>query len=491
MLRLVTAVEAGGLQVAAVDLVPLALIRPLARTVPDLARRRAGVDAGRRGGVALAERRVGAEGIVSFGGGVTAIAVHEGRRSPVRARARHAAAASSPTRSRPELDLPPETAEALKRQLGGDRATTSSSPAPAARSSGPLSVLLDEVRSSIDYYRNQPGSSPLLPHRRHRWRRAAPGLERAPVGARRRAGRARLVRASSSRSATSASPTTSCRGSSRIFPPRSGSRSAAPASARSSTCCRGTRASARRSRGRTQIAPGAVAAAAAFVVLLGGVTFLAHQSVSKREVAARGRDGAGRRRLRRSSPRCSRSSTARTRSTRSRSNMQTLLADRRRVADDDQPHHRDSCPPGITLTSFTGSVDAAGARVAVAPAAGRRRPTPAGSEHGHDVPPTTVPLRRRRRRSPARSRSRARRRDYPTLASVDRRDGQGARDRRRLRDECAGGRRRPVATAADSPSPRPRCRRRPRKSDRLTKYVKAASNEDQEHRRRRSRSQCS
>ena len=37
VLRLVQAVEAGGLQVSAVDLVPLALIRPLARAVPDLA----------------------------------------------------------------------------------------------------------------------------------------------------------------------------------------------------------------------------------------------------------------------------------------------------------------------------------------------------------------------------------------------------------------------------------------------------------------------
>ena len=55
---------------------------------------------------------------------------------------------------------PPETAEALKRALAN--------PAPdemvtRARTSidRPLSVLLDEVRSSIDYYRNQPGSAQL------------------------------------------------------------------------------------------------------------------------------------------------------------------------------------------------------------------------------------------------------------------------------------------------------------------------------------------
>ena len=51
VLRLVAAVEAGGLQVSAVDLVPLALIRPLARAVPDLALVGAGVNG--EAGVAL------------------------------------------------------------------------------------------------------------------------------------------------------------------------------------------------------------------------------------------------------------------------------------------------------------------------------------------------------------------------------------------------------------------------------------------------------
>src|SRR5436190_20394893 len=76
VLRLVAAVEAGGLQVAAVDLVPLALIRPLARSARDLALVGATVGADGEGtagagGVALADRSAGAEGIVSFGGGVT------------------------------------------------------------------------------------------------------------------------------------------------------------------------------------------------------------------------------------------------------------------------------------------------------------------------------------------------------------------------------------------------------------------------------------
>jgi len=156
--RLVSAVEAGGLQVAAVDLVPLALIRPLARAVPDLAL----VGAGAAGdpGVGLADGVVGAEGIVSFGGGVTAIAVHEGG-VPRFVRVLGTGGRELTDAIASELDLPPETAEALKRQLGGDGHDELVSRARASIER-PLSALLDEVRSSIDYYRNQPGSSPLL-----------------------------------------------------------------------------------------------------------------------------------------------------------------------------------------------------------------------------------------------------------------------------------------------------------------------------------------
>jgi type IV pilus assembly protein PilM len=156
--RLVTAVEAGGLQVAAVDLVPLALIRPLARAVPDLAL--VGAGAGGDPGVGLADGVVGAEGIVSFGGGVTAIAVHEGG-VPRFVRVLGTGGRELTDAIASELDLPPETAEALKRQLGGDGHDELVTRARAAIER-PLSVLLDEVRSSIDYYRNQSGSSPLL-----------------------------------------------------------------------------------------------------------------------------------------------------------------------------------------------------------------------------------------------------------------------------------------------------------------------------------------
>jgi type IV pilus assembly protein PilM len=171
-LRLVAAVEAGGLQVAAVDLVPLALIRSLAGSARDRALVGAAVAAHEGapvpadgGGVALAERSGGAEGIVSFGGGVTAIAVHElGVPRFVRVLGTGGRELTDAIAS--ELDLPPETAEALKRQLGAPAGHEPNHEELVARARGsierPLSVLLDEVRSSIDYYRNQPDSSPLM-----------------------------------------------------------------------------------------------------------------------------------------------------------------------------------------------------------------------------------------------------------------------------------------------------------------------------------------
>ena len=97
---------------------------------------------------------------MSFGGGVTAIAVHEGG-VPRFVRVLGTGGRELTDAIATELDLPPETAEALKRQLGGDGHDELVARARASIER-PLSVLLDEVRSSIDYYRNQPGSSPLL-----------------------------------------------------------------------------------------------------------------------------------------------------------------------------------------------------------------------------------------------------------------------------------------------------------------------------------------
>jgi type IV pilus assembly protein PilM len=150
IMRLVSAVEAGGLQVGAVDLIPLALTRALARRVPALVA---------AGGVAVEGESVGAEGIVSFGGGVTSIAVHENG-VPRFVRVLGSGGRELTDAIAHDLDVPAETAEALKRALGN--------PAPdemVARAhqavDRPLSMLLDEVRSSIDYYRNQPGASRL------------------------------------------------------------------------------------------------------------------------------------------------------------------------------------------------------------------------------------------------------------------------------------------------------------------------------------------
>ena len=149
--RLVSAVEAGGLEVGAVDLIPLALTRALARPVAAMAHA--------TGGSVAVDESVGAEGIVSFGGGVTAIAVHENG-VPQFVRVLGSGGRELTDAIATDLGVPAETAEALKRALAN--------PAPdemvaRARTSvdRPLSVLLDEVRSSIDYYRNQPGSAQL------------------------------------------------------------------------------------------------------------------------------------------------------------------------------------------------------------------------------------------------------------------------------------------------------------------------------------------
>ena len=138
--RLVAAVEAAGLPVAAVDLAPLALIRSLARPLTD--------------------EGTGAEGIVSFGGGVTAIAVHEAG-VPRFVRVLGTAGRELTEAIAGELSIPLETAEAVKRQLATGAGDELVERARAAIER-PLALLLDEVRSSVDYYRNQPGAARLV-----------------------------------------------------------------------------------------------------------------------------------------------------------------------------------------------------------------------------------------------------------------------------------------------------------------------------------------
>jgi type IV pilus assembly protein PilM len=271
--RLVTAVEAGGLQVAAVDLVPLALIRPLARAVPDLALVGAG---GAGDGVALADGVVGAEGIVSFGGGVTAIAVHEGG-VPRFVRVLGTGGRELTDAIASDLDLPPETAEALKRQLGGDGHDELVTRARASIER-PLSVLLDEVRSSIDYYRNQPGSSPLLRIVVTGGGAQLPGLSErlsALVGVPVEQARPReLIALGDIGFSDEELP--------RLDPYLPAAVGLALGGAGVGTVIN-LQPRARQSVGaarRAKIAPGAVAAVAAFAVLIGGLTYMSQQSVS-------------------------------------------------------------------------------------------------------------------------------------------------------------------------------------------------------------------
>ncbi|HEY5014676.1 MAG TPA: type IV pilus assembly protein PilM [Acidimicrobiia bacterium] len=137
--RLVDAVEGAGLGVESVDLVPLALIRSLGHSVSDNGQ--------------------GAEGIVSFGGGVTCVVVHENG-IPRFVRVLGSGGRELTDAVAAGLELPFETAESVKRQVGN----IADDVVARARTSleRPLASMLDEVRSSLDYYRNQPGAARLL-----------------------------------------------------------------------------------------------------------------------------------------------------------------------------------------------------------------------------------------------------------------------------------------------------------------------------------------
>jgi type IV pilus assembly protein PilM len=133
---LVRAVESAGLAVDAVDLIPLALIRSLGA------------------GSAF----VGAEGIVSLGGGTSCVIVHEAG-VPRFVRVLGSGGRQLTDAISASLELAPDAAESIKRQIGtGGDPVVDQARAVIDR---PLGVLLDEVRSSIDYYRNQPGATPL------------------------------------------------------------------------------------------------------------------------------------------------------------------------------------------------------------------------------------------------------------------------------------------------------------------------------------------
>ena len=214
-----------------------------------------------------------------------------------------------------DLDLPPETAEALKRQLGG---TGHDELVGRARTAieRPLSVLLDEVRSSIDYYRNQPGSSSLIRIVVTGGGAQLPGLtERlsALVGVPVEPARPRELIALGDIGFTEEELP-------RLDPYLPAAVGLALGGAGVGTVIN-LLPSAKRStvsKPRPQVAPGAIAAAAALVVVLGGFTYPGHQKRVEREVATREDRGRRRPRCRRGSPRCSPCSTGSRSSTRCR-----------------------------------------------------------------------------------------------------------------------------------------------------------------------------
>lgn len=137
--NLVTAVQDAGLTVTAVDLVPLALIRAIGRRVSD--------------------NGSGAEAIVSIGGGVTVVVVHEAG-LPRFVRVLGLAGRSVTDAIARDLGIPFDQAEALKRQTG--QVPDEVAERARAAIARPVSDLVEQVRGSLDYYRGQPGSTRLL-----------------------------------------------------------------------------------------------------------------------------------------------------------------------------------------------------------------------------------------------------------------------------------------------------------------------------------------
>ena len=139
ILNLTGAVRAAGLSVSAVDLVPLALVRSVGRRVAD--------------------NGTGVEAIVSIGGGVTVVVVHElGIPRFVRILGSGGRAVTDAVAR--DLELTPDQAEAVKRQL--DTAPADLADRARRAMTRPISDLVEQVRGSLDYYRTQPDSVRLL-----------------------------------------------------------------------------------------------------------------------------------------------------------------------------------------------------------------------------------------------------------------------------------------------------------------------------------------
>ncbi len=137
--NLTGAVRAAGLPVAGVDLVPLALVRSVGRRVSD------------NGG--------GVEAIVSVGGGVTVVVIHE-LGIPRFVRILGSGGRNVTDAISRELELTGDQAEAIKRQL--DVAPADLAQRARSAMARPISDLVEQIRGSLDYYRTQPDSIRLL-----------------------------------------------------------------------------------------------------------------------------------------------------------------------------------------------------------------------------------------------------------------------------------------------------------------------------------------
>lgn len=135
---LAAAVRAAGVRVAAVDLVPLALVRALGRRV------------GTNGPAA--------EALVSVGAGTTVVVIHESG-LPRFVRIVGAGGRSATAAIERDLDLTTEEAEAVKRDAGGDPAVEAAVSAATAASTRDV---VEAVRGSIDFYRGQADARPVV-----------------------------------------------------------------------------------------------------------------------------------------------------------------------------------------------------------------------------------------------------------------------------------------------------------------------------------------
>lgn len=139
------AVERGGLEPQTVDPVPFALVRALAPTAPDTAMGDGAADA-----------------IVSLGGGVTTMVVHQGG-IPAFARIQLTGGDQITEAISRELGVDLDEAEDLKRRVGRGPVGSESVEAAAASRivTSRIADMADEIRNSLEFYSGQADAPPL------------------------------------------------------------------------------------------------------------------------------------------------------------------------------------------------------------------------------------------------------------------------------------------------------------------------------------------